>query len=209
MSKYSASKLGPFPFKFYKSWLFKEGFEDFIKITLDIVSREANAIPYFSVKLKKIKLAIKEWLPPRRIDYQTRLLEIKNLVQGIDLLAEFGALSHDDLTRKHNLRAEYLNILRKLEVYSKQRSRIQWLKEGNFNTVFFHKMVNFWRKINNISSLTIDGVHTDSPVIISLAIEIFFKSLYNKPVCQGVSLNWDYLLPDKILDPAKLVVTFF
>ena len=123
-------------------------------------------------------------------------------------MAESSALSQDDLTRKHSLSAEHFNILRELEVYWKQRSRIQWLKEGDLNTAFFHKMVNFRRRINNISSLNIDGVHTDSPVIISLAIENFFKSLYNKPVCQGVSLNWDYLLPDKILDPAKLVVPF-
>ena len=69
-------------------------------------------------------------------------------------------------------------------------------------------MVNFRRRVNNISSLNIEGVHTNSPVIISLAIEIFFKSLYNKPACQDVSLNWDYLLPDKILDTTKLVAPF-
>ena len=112
------------------------------------------------------------------------------------------------MNRKHNLRVEHFNILLELEVYWKQRSRIQWLKEGNLNTAFFHKMVNYRRRINNISSLIIDGVHTDSPVIISLAIEKKFKSLLNKLVCQGVSLNWDYLLPAKIVEPANLVAPF-
>ena len=84
---------------------------------MDSISLEANAIPYFSFKLKKVKLAIKEWLPSRRMDYQARLLEIENLVQGIDLMAESGPLSQDDLNRKHALRAEHFNILLKLEVY--------------------------------------------------------------------------------------------
>ena len=199
---------GPFPFKFYKSWLFKEVFEAFINNTIVSISRESNAISSFAAKLKKIKMAIKGWLPFRRIDHQARLTEIENLVQGFDIMAESGTLSQDDLARKHSLRVEHFNILRELEVYWKQRSRIQWLKEGDLNTVFFHKMVNFRRRINNISSLNIEGVHIDSPMIISLAIENFFKSLYNKPTCQGVSLNWNYLLPDKILDSTKLVAPF-
>ena len=69
-------------------------------------------------------------------------------------------------------------------------------------------MVNHRMRINNISSLIIDRVHIESPIIISQAIEIFFKSLFIKLACQGVSLNWDYLIPDKIVDPATLVVPF-
>ena len=105
--------------------MFREGFEEFICITLDNITLGENAIPLFSAKLKKLKLAIKEWLSPRRIDHQARLLEIENLVQRFDLLAETGALSQDNLIRKHTLRAEHFNILQELEVYWKQRSRIQ------------------------------------------------------------------------------------
>ena len=136
------------------------------------------------------------------------MIEIENLVQWIDLLAEVGDLSQDDLNRKHQLRSEHFNILHELEIYWKQRSRIQWLKAGDLNTAFFHKMVNFRRRINNISSLSIDGVFSESPVSISLAIENYFKNLYNKHVCQVMSLNWDLLLPVKILEPAKLVAPF-
>ena len=60
----------PFPFKFYKSWMFREGFEEFIWNTLDNISLGENVIPLFSAKLKKLKLAIKEWLSSRRIDHK-------------------------------------------------------------------------------------------------------------------------------------------
>ena len=128
---------GPFPFKFYKSWMCKEGFEDFVNNILASFSQGTDAIPSLVAKLKMTKLAIKEWLPTRRVDHHARLVEIENLVQGIDLLVEVGALSQVDLDRKHQLKNEHFNILRELKIYWKQRSRIQWLKASDLNTAFF------------------------------------------------------------------------
>ena len=71
---------GPFPFKFYKSWLCKEGFEDFVNNLLSSFARGADAIPTLAAKLKMSKLAIKEWLSNRRFDHQARLIEIENLI---------------------------------------------------------------------------------------------------------------------------------
>ena len=185
----------PFPFKFYKSWLCKEGFEDFVNNLLPSFAGGADAIPTLASKLKMSELAIKEWLSSRRFDHQARLIEIEDLIQGLDLPAEAGPLSQADLNRKYQLRSEHFNILRELELYWRQRSRIQWLKEGDLNTAFFHKMANLRRRINIISSLSIDGIFSESPVAISLEIENFFRNLYNKPASQALSLNWNLLFP--------------
>ena len=50
--------------------------------------------------LKKVKLAIKDWLPSRRIDHKARLLEIENLVQDLDIQAETSPLSQEEWSRK-------------------------------------------------------------------------------------------------------------
>ena len=82
------------------------------------------------------------------------------------------------------------------------------MKAGDLNTAFFHKMVNFRRRINNILSLSIDGVFSESPVPISLEIVKDFRNLYNKHACQALFLNWDLLIIVKIMEPASLVVPF-
>ena len=70
---------GPFPFKFYRSWLFYEGFDSLIKNYLCNFSSNASSIAIFSRKLKAVKLAVKTWLPTRS-DHHARLLEIETTI---------------------------------------------------------------------------------------------------------------------------------
>ena len=80
--------------------MFKEGFEGFIKDTLASFFSDANAITRLCLMLKNVKLAIKDWLPSRRIDHKARLLEIENLVQDLDIQAETSPLSQEEWSRK-------------------------------------------------------------------------------------------------------------
>ena len=75
--------------------MFSDGFENTIKNSLCNFSSDTSAIARFSHKLKVIKLAVKNWLLSRGNDYQVRLLEIENLIQGMDIQAEITPLSMD------------------------------------------------------------------------------------------------------------------
>ena len=110
--------------------------------------------------------------------------------------------------RKQALRSKHFNILAEQEIYWKQRSRIQWLKEGDLNTSFFHKMANYRRRINTISSLLVNDAYIDSLTIIYNAIEKHFFSLFNKPPRPGITLVWDLLLPIKVSEPDNLEIPF-
>ena len=59
---------GPFPFKFYKSWLFLEGFDNLVKNCVLTFSSLACPIDRLSHQLKAVKSVIKGWLPSRRIN---------------------------------------------------------------------------------------------------------------------------------------------
>ena len=88
--------------------------------------------------------------------------------------------------------------------YWKQRSRIQWLKEGDLNTSFFHMIVNSRRRKNSISSLIINNNWFESPSLICTAITNHFYYLFNKPQTLRISLDWDLLLPNKVPQPHSL-----
>jgi hypothetical protein len=58
--------------------------------------------------------------------------------------------------RRIQIEKEMNGLLEREEIYWKQRSRIQWLKEGDRNTKFFHRKATWRRKKNNITKLRKD-----------------------------------------------------
>ena len=116
----------------------------------------AYPIKKLSYKLRVVKGAIKNWLLSHRNDYNARLEEIENDIHRLDVQAESSPLFMDEWLHKQSLRREHFNIFLRQEIYWKQCSRIQWLKEGDLNTSFFHKTVIYKRRKNYISSLIIN-----------------------------------------------------
>ena len=60
------------------------------------------------------------------------------------------------------------------------RSRIQWLKQGDKNTKFFHRIANANRRFNSIDQLNVDGIEINNPNNIKQAVQSFYKELYKE-----------------------------
>ena len=61
------------------------------------------------------------------------------------------------------------------EISWRQKSKILFLKEGDSNTRFFHRMANSNRRNNGIDSLMIDGALSTNQDRIVDHVEQFFK----------------------------------
>jgi hypothetical protein len=66
------------------------------------------------------------------------------------------------------------------EICWRQKSRALWLKEGNRNTRFFHKLANSNRRYNFIHTLSINGVMSTDHNDISETITQFYTNLYTE-----------------------------
>lgn len=61
-----------------------------------------------------------------------------------------------------------------------QKARLKWLKDGDLNTSFFHKTINFRRKKNEIPGLVINGSWTDKVEEVRKGVREFFRNHFSK-----------------------------
>ncbi|XP_071678521.1 uncharacterized protein [Lolium perenne] len=88
--------------------------------------------------------------------------------------------------------SELDELLHREEMMWRQRSRIDWLKEGDRNTKFFHRKAKWRQNKNRISRIKdANGVWIDDPDEIKNLANEFFKNLYasDPTVCPVDLLN--------------------
>ena len=73
----------------------------------------------------------------------------------------------------------------------RQKSRAKWLKEGDCNTAYFHKVINFRRNYNALQGILIDGVWVQQPNLVKNEVVNFFlnrftEQNYSRPTLDGV-----------------------
>ena len=76
----------------------------------------------------------------------------------------------------------------------RQKSRSKWIKQGDGNTSYFHRIINFSRRRNALRGLHIDGNWVDKPAVVKAAILQHFQARFaepslNRPNLDGVSFN--------------------
>jgi hypothetical protein len=73
------------------------------------------------------------------------------------------------------------------ELMWRQRSRVQWLSEGDKNTYFFHQRASHRKNKNKIVRLTRpDGTVSDIPAEMKQMTRSFYDNLYRSEGTQGM-----------------------
>ncbi|GLT27742.1 hypothetical protein SLA2020_027180 [Shorea laevis] len=97
---------------------------------------------------------------------------------------EISDLEVVEILKRQEGFSEMWDCLRKKELIWKQKSRSKWVREGDANTHFFHRVAKGRRAYNNIAGLKCDGAWIDDPDIVKNEIVRYFRSLF-----QGESWN--------------------
>lgn len=175
---YPLPSAGTQPFKFL-NYLTKH--PEFLEVVTDAWSQAGSLSANLTAlcwKLKSIKRSLKILNRENYSNIQKRVRETYGLLQ----LAQVHALTDptpETFTEEHKLNQKW-QLLRQIEeCYFKQKSRINWLLEGDLNTTFFHRVCQVRASYNSIRSfLLLTGEIINDPMEMSNhAISHFQKVL--------------------------------
>ena len=99
-------------------------------------------------------------------------------LKALELLVEGRGLSEEEKVRKSTLCRDLERAILQEEISWRQKSRINWLKEGDKCTKFFHLMANSNKRYNTIESLRINGSLSSNPAAIRDHAVNFYESLF-------------------------------
>ena len=181
-------------FKFENMWLQHEEFSEKVKGWWG--SYEYHGSPSFVLasKLKALKGDIKIWNKESFGDVRGKKLDLMQQLQVLETTENQGSLSAERRGHRAELQTELEKTLRLDEISWRQKSRIKWLKEGDKNTKFFHRIANANRRKNFIDHMCQGGETWESQEEIRKGIVKFYKGLYAentnwRPVLGGLDFN--------------------
>jgi hypothetical protein len=171
------------PFRFEKFWLTHPDFQANIKLWWKEATITTGTPMYkFQQKLKNLKQHLKAWnkstfgnifQAQEILNQQIQDLQQQIRTQGLtDSLKEQESLLNNQMVER---RAQEETLWR-------QKSCIQWLKEGERNTKFFHRSMLQRRHTNRITHLVSDqGLEIQKHADIEKELLSYYKNLLTEP----------------------------
>ena len=122
-------------------------------------------------KLKALKEDLKKWNKEEFGDLAFRKKCLLAEFMGLDAKEELLGLSTTEQSRRTQVKGDIAALAVLEETFWRQKSRALYVKEGDNNTRFFHRLVNSNRRANHIRSIKVDGVlYEDGPNIQSQVV---------------------------------------
>ena len=167
----------PAPFKFENMLIKEEGFKDLIKVWWQSFEFRGTSNYVPMEKLKAIKNLLKTW----NKDVFGRVEENKKSaltkVAAWEAIESERPLSPEELETRLTAMEDFKKWSLLEETSWRQKSREIWLKEGDRNTGFFHKMANSHKRRNTIERIWIGGEWLEEKGEVRTGIVNAFKGL--------------------------------
>ena len=178
------ARRGSTPFCFENMWLRSDGFQELLEGWWKGVFVHGKASFVLSRKLKEIKVLIKGWNRDcfGRLDYNKKLA-LSN-VEAWDHVSVDRNLTLEESEARREAKEAYKKWVLLEEINWRWKSRELWLKEGDRNTGFFHRMANAHLRKNALVKIKINGDWISGEQEIREGVVTAFKSLLNE------SMGW-------------------
>ncbi|RVX20328.1 Transposon TX1 uncharacterized 149 kDa protein [Vitis vinifera] len=181
---------GPTPFRFENMWLqhpsFKENFRNWWR------GFQGNGWEghKFMRRLQFVKAKAKEW---NKLSFGVLNEKKKSILKdlaNLDAIEQDGGLTSELLGQRALRKGELEELILREEIHWRQKARVKWVKEGDCNSKFFHKVANGRRNRKYIKSLENEtGLVLNNAVSITEEILLYFEKLYANPIGESWSIE--------------------
>ena len=96
----------------------------------------------------------------------------------LDLKEGLQALSQEEESRRVVIKVDIEFLAYLEEISWRQKSKALFIKEGDNNTWFFHRLANSHRKTNHIRSVEVDGMLYEGESGVLDQVVDFYKKIY-------------------------------
>jgi hypothetical protein len=110
-----------------------------------------NPVTVIDHKLRTLGRRLKSWSDKNVGNIRMQIECAKELIFRFDVAQETRQLSRIEAWFRRELKKKYLGLCSLQRTVARQRSRINWLKEGEANSKNFHLHANHRRRKNFIS----------------------------------------------------------
>ncbi|GKV27934.1 hypothetical protein SLEP1_g37047 [Rubroshorea leprosula] len=175
---------GPRPFRVLDAWQQHPEFKKVVEEKWSEMEVKGFVGYKCQQKLKLLKEFLKGWNKEVFGNMEALYGQAVKKVEQVDMQNEVSDLEEVEIVKRQEGFFEMWDCIRKRELIWKQKSRNKWVREGDANTRFFHRVAIGRRAHNNIASLMREGVWCEEPDAIKNEIAKYFRKLF-----QGDSWN--------------------
>ncbi|RVX19456.1 LINE-1 retrotransposable element ORF2 protein [Vitis vinifera] len=187
-------KWGPTPFRFENMWLHHPSFKECFGRWWREFQGDGWEGHKFMRRLQFLKAKLKEWNKNAFGDLIERKKCILLDIANFDSMEQEGGLSPELLIQRAVRKGELEELILREEIHWRQKARVKWVKEGDCNSKFFHKVANGRRNRKFIKVLENErGLVLDNSDSIKEEILRYFEKLYASPSGESWSvegLDW-------------------
>ena len=182
-------RSGPTPFRFELMWLKFRGFRELLKGWWQNLKFHGSFSYILAAKLKSLKGILKSWNMEVFGKVEVKKEALRRVLFWDDLEKQ-RELVLDEREERIKAKEEFKSWTVLKEISWKQKSRELWLKDGDRNTSYFHKMANAHRRRNCLRKISINGKMLEKEAEIKVGLIDAFKNLLSAPS------EWRPSLPD-------------
>jgi hypothetical protein len=144
------------PFKFELGWLQRDGFHDMVRRVWKRPVSGNNPILRWNNKIRAMRKHLSGWARHVAGILKKEKLRLSSTIDSLEALAEVRPLSAQEIELKSQSNAQIASLLREEELKWYQRSKAQFILEGDSNTRYFHGVANGRHRKKRIHSLVQD-----------------------------------------------------
>ncbi|WKA11092.1 hypothetical protein VitviT2T_028622 [Vitis vinifera] len=173
-------RRGPAPFRFENMWFKVEGFKDLIRNWWRGIEVSGSANFRLSVKLKELKQKLKVWNREEFGNLECNKEAALHQVEYWDRVEDERSLTMEELACKKEAKEGYAKWVDLEETHWRQVSRELWLKAGDRNTGYFHRMASAHRRVNFMDRIKINGIRLTGEREIKEGVANAFQHQFSK-----------------------------